>query len=141
MTARANDLAGAPPAFLTVERRVGVEAFAPREGGVAVTLGGGREAVVDAVLGFTGYRPDLSFLSELALEVSPASEGAAGVARALAGVTDCLSTPRVRAADPVRASGLPPSRGAKSYGRLPTFLLRNGIEQLETILDRLAASP
>jgi len=30
--------------------------------------------------------------------------------------------------------------GAKSYGRLPTFLLRNGLEQLETILDGLARS-
>jgi hypothetical protein len=56
-------------------------------------------------------------------------------------VTDCLSTPRVRAAD--LDSGEPGFHlvGAKSYGRLPTFLLRNGIEQLETILDRLAASP
>jgi hypothetical protein len=140
VTAHANALACDPPAFLTVERRVGVEAFTPREGRVAVTLGGGREAVVDAVLGFTGYRPDLSFLSELALEVSPASEGAAGVARALAGVTDCLAVPRVRPAD--LDSGEPGFHlvGAKSYGRLPTFLLRNGIEQLETILDRLAAS-
>jgi hypothetical protein len=140
VTAHANALACDPPAFLTVERRVGVEAFTPRGGRVAVTLGGGREAVVDAVLGFTGYRPDLSFLSELALELSPASEGAAGVARALAGVTDCLSTPRVRAAD--LDSGEPGFHlvGAKSYGRLPTFLLRNGIEQLETILDRLGAS-
>jgi hypothetical protein len=91
------------------------------------------------VLGFTGYRPDLSFLSELALEVSPATEGAAGVARALAGVTDCLAVPRVRPSD--LDSGEPGFHliGAKSYGRLPTFLLRNGLTQLEAILDRLAA--
>jgi Pyridine nucleotide-disulphide oxidoreductase len=139
VTAHANDLAGNPPAFLTVERRAGVEAFAPRGGRVAVTLTGGRGGVFDAVLGFTGYRPDLSFLSELALEVSPASEGAAGIARALAGVTDCLSGPKLRAGD--LDSGEPAFHlvGAKSYGRLPTFLLRNGIDQLETILDRLAA--
>jgi thioredoxin reductase len=140
VTAHANDLASNPPPFLTVDRRAGVEAFAPRAGRVAVTLTGGRDGVFDAVLGFTGYRPDLSFLSELALEVSPASEGAAGVARALAGVTDCLSVPRVGAAD--LDSGEPAFHliGAKSYGRLPTFLLRDGIAQLETILDRLAAS-
>ena len=139
VTAHANDLAGNPPAFLTVERRAGVEAFEPRGGRVAVTLTGGRGGVFDAVLGFTGYRPDLSFLSELALEVSPASEGAAGIARALAGVTDCLSGPTLRAGD--LDSGEPAFHlvGAKSYGRLPTFLLRNGIDQLETILDRLAA--
>ena len=139
VTAYANDLAGNPPAFLTVERRAGVEAFAPRGGRVAVTLTGGRDGVFDAVLGFTGYRPDLSFLSELALEVSPASEGAAGIARALSGVTDCLSGPKLRAGD--LDSGEPAFHlvGAKSYGRLPTFLLHNGIDQLETILDRLAA--
>jgi len=139
VTAQANDLASDPPEFLTVERRAGVEAFEPREGRVAVTLSSGRGGLFDAVLGFTGYRPDLSFLSELALDVSPASEGAAGIARALAGVTDCLSVPAIRAAD--LDSGEPAFHlvGAKSYGRLPTFLLRNGIDQLETILDRLAA--
>jgi len=137
VTARANDLASDPPEFLTVERRTGVEAFTPRGGRVAVMLGGGRGGVFDAVLGFTGYRPDLSFLSELALDISPASEGAAGVARALAGVTDCLSVPKVVGAD--LDSGEPAFHlvGAKSYGRLPTFLLRNGLDQLETILDRL----
>jgi hypothetical protein len=139
VTAHANDLASNPPAFLTVERRAGVEAFEPRAGRVAVTFTGRQGGVFDAVLGFTGYRPDLSFLSELALEVSPTSEGAAGIARALAGVTDCLSVPTVGAAD--LDSGEPAFHfvGAKSYGRLPTFLLRNGIDQLETILDRLAA--
>jgi hypothetical protein len=139
VAARANDLACDPPAFLTVVRRAGVESFAPSGGRVAATLAGGRGGVFDAVLGFTGYRPDLSFLSELALEVSAATEGAAGVARALAGVTDCLAVPRVRPAD--LESGEPGFHliGAKSYGRLPTFLLRNGLDQLETILDRLAS--
>jgi hypothetical protein len=140
VAARANDLACEPPPFLTIERRAGVEAFAPRGGRVAVTLTGGRGGVFDAILGFTGYRPDLSFLSELALEVSPASEGVLGVARALAGVTDCLAVPKVRPAD--LASGEPGFHlvGAKSYGRLPTFLLRNGLEQLETILDGVTRS-
>ena len=140
VTANANRLASDPPSFLTVERRAGVEAFERRGGRVAVTLSGGSERVCDAVLGFTGYRPDLSFLSELALDVSPATEGPTGVARALAGVTDCLAVPRVRPAD--LDSGEPGFHfvGAKSYGRLPTFLLRNGLEQLETILDRVAVS-
>jgi threonine dehydrogenase-like Zn-dependent dehydrogenase len=140
VTTHANDLAADPPGFLTVERRAAVEAFAPSGGRIAVTLSGGRSGVFDAVLGFTGYRPDLSFLSELALDVSPMSEGAAGLARALAGITDCLSPPALRPAD--LDSGEPGFHlvGAKSYGRLPTFLLRNGFDQLETILDRLAAS-
>lgn len=140
VTAHANDLAADPPGFLTVERRAGVEAFAVERGRVAVTLTGGRGGVFDAVLGFTGYRPDLSFLSELALDVSPMSEGAGGLARALAGITDCLMAPVLRPAD--LDSGEPGFHliGAKSYGRLPTFLLRNGLGQLEQVLDRLAGS-
>jgi len=139
VTAHANDLAANPPPFLLVERRAGVEAFEPRAGRIAATMTGGRSGVFDAVLGFTGYRPDLSFLSELALDVSPAGEGAAGLARALAGLTDCLAPPVLRPAD--LDSGEPGFHlvGAKSYGRLPTFLLRSGLEQLETVLDRLAA--
>ena len=140
VTAHANDLAAAPPGFLTVERRTSVEAFAARDGRIAATLTGGRRGVFDAVLGFTGYRPDLSFLSELALDVSPTSEGSAALARALGGVTDCLTVPALRAAD--LDSGEPGFHlvGAKSYGRLPTFLLQSGLDQLEMVLDRLAAS-
>jgi hypothetical protein len=140
VTSQANELAQQPPGFLTVQRSAGVERFEPRGGRVAVTLSGSRGGEFDAVLGFTGYRPDLSFLSELALDVSPVSEGAAGIARALSNVTDCLAVPSLRSAD--LDSGEPGFHlvGAKSYGRLPTFLLRNGIAQLETILDRLASA-
>jgi thioredoxin reductase len=139
ITARANELACRPPAFLTVARRAQVEGVRLGEGGVEVDLGGGRGGRFDAVVGLTGYRPDLSFLSELALEVSPVSEGAGRLTRALSSVTDCLSVPAVAPAD--LESGEPGFHlvGSKSYGRLPTFLLRTGQSQLETVLDGLAA--
>jgi hypothetical protein len=139
VTAAANDLAAEPPSFLKVERRAGVESLRRQDGRLAVALGGGRGGVFDTVVGLTGYRPDLSFLGELALEVSPASEGTARLARALANVPDCLSVPAV--APPDLQSGEPGFHmvGAKSYGRLPTFLLRTGLRQLETVLDSLAA--
>jgi hypothetical protein len=139
VTAAANDLAAEPPSFLKMERRAAVESLRLREGRLAVALGGGRGGAFDAVVGLTGYRPDLSFLGELALEVSPVSEGPAGLARALGNVTDCLSVPAVTPRD--LDSGEPGFHmvGAKSYGRLPTFLLRAGLAQLETILDSLAA--
>jgi 2-polyprenyl-6-methoxyphenol hydroxylase-like FAD-dependent oxidoreductase len=138
-TAAANDLAAEPPPFLKVERRASVESLTRRDGRLHVALGGGRGGGFDTVVGLTGYRPDLSFLGELALEVSSASEGAARLFRALAHVTDCLSVPAVGAAD--LASGEPGFHllGAKSYGRLPTFLLRSGLRQMETVLDSLAA--
>jgi hypothetical protein len=139
VTAAANDLAEAPPSFLKVERRAAVESLQAEQGRVAAGLGGGRGGVFDAVIGLTGYRPDLSFLGELALEVSPTSEGSGRLARALGNVTDCLSVPSLAARD--LESGEPRFYmvGAKSYGRLPSFLLRTGLHQLETILDRLAA--
>jgi len=91
------------------------------------------------VVGLTGYRPDLSFLSELALEISPASEGALRLHRAISSVTDCLTVPQVSPRD--LATGEPGFHfvGAKAYGRLPTFLLKTGLAQLDAVLDGLEA--
>ncbi|MBI1355837.1 MAG: flavoprotein [Acidobacteria bacterium] len=141
VAARANALAAEPPPWLRVERRASVLAFAPHpDGGWDVALSGGRSATVDAVVGLTGYRPDLSYLSELALEIAPATEGAARLAKALTHVTDCLSPPKLRPAD--LESGEPGFHliGSKSYGRARTFLLESGYAQVETILDRLAGA-
>ena len=107
---------------------------------IRVRFSGGDEDDFDAVVALTGFRPDLSFVSELALEISPATEGAARLSRALGNVTDCLSVPAVSAGD--LESGEPGFYfvGAKSYGRGRTFLLRTGLAHLETILSR-AVSP
>jgi hypothetical protein len=84
-----------------------------------------------------GARPDLEPLTELALEIAPATEGVARLERALAGVTDCLSLPSVRDED--LESGEPGFHlvGAKSYGRASTFLLQTGYDQLARIVARL----
>jgi thioredoxin reductase len=135
----ANALASEPPAWLTVHRRAHVESVERRGGRIHVALSGQRQADVDAVLSFTGYRPDLSFLSELALDISPATEGSGRLARALSNVTDCLNVPAVPAE--ALASGEPgfALAGSKSYGRSSSFLLKTGLEQLETILGSLPA--
>jgi thioredoxin reductase len=140
VTAGANGLAAAPPSFLTVERRATVDRLQEANGHLDVALSGGRGGRYDLVIGMTGYRPDLSFLSELALDVSPFTEGAARLARRLAGAADCLAVPALAAAD--LGSGEPGFHmvGVKSYGRLPTFLLKTGLGQLETILDGLTAA-
>jgi NADPH-dependent 2,4-dienoyl-CoA reductase/sulfur reductase-like enzyme len=141
VTAHANDLAADPPAYLKVERRAEVTAIEARNGGFDVTLSGGRGVECDAIVGLTGYRPDLSFLSELALEISPVSESGAGLARVVAGAADCLSAPVVRPQDLL--SGEPGFHfvGGKSYGRLNTFLLKTGLAHLEAILLLLHAKP
>jgi thioredoxin reductase len=138
VVARANALAQDPPAFLRVERRASVESIEVDNGRLRVALGGDRGGLFDAVVGFTGYRPDVSFLSELALEISPVSEGAHRLQRAIAGITDCLTPPRVRDEDLL--SGEPGFHlvGFKAYGRLPTFLLQTGHAQLESVLEIVA---
>jgi thioredoxin reductase len=134
---RANLLASRPPPHLAVERRAHVEAIAEEGDALRVTLSGGRAAVADELVALTGYRPDAALLGELAVELSPRTEGGARLDRAICGVTDCLSQPAVAADD--LESGEPGLYlvGARSYGRARTFLLENGYRQLDLILDRL----
>lgn len=129
----ANALAARPPAWLRVERRARVEAIDAS----SVQLSGGRTVDADIIVSLCGYRPDLSIVSELALDIAPSSEGAGGIARKLANVTDCLAIPQLAPSD--LASGEPRFHlaGAKSYGRARTFLLQTGYAQLETMLDGL----
>ena len=136
----ANQLAAQPPSWLQMERRAAVESLCQEDGGIRVTLAGGRAVVVDEVVGLTGYRPDLSFLSELNIEIDPATEGSARLARALSNVTDCLSVPSLAAADLDSGEAGFHLAGAKSYGRMRTFLLKTGYSQLDTILNRLESS-
>jgi thioredoxin reductase len=137
IVARANALAAAPPQHVRVERRAHVEAIVEEGGALAVTLSGGRRVVVDEIVALTGYRPDSSLAAELAVELSPATEGAGRLARAIANVTDCLTVPSVSAED--LASGEPGFAlvGHKSYGRSRAFLLQTGLAQLETIVAGL----
>lgn len=139
----ANALAASPPPWLEVRRhatlaslaRAGsrLEASAASGSGPAGPLG-----AFDAVAAFTGSRPDGSHLSELALAISPATEGAANLQKALCGATDCLSAPAVTPAD--LESGEPGFHliGARSYGRSGAFLLRDGLRHVEMILDHAA---
>ncbi len=133
----ANELAAHPPPWLTVERRALVEAFDARDGLIGVKLSGGREWVGDEIAAFTGYRPDLSFLSEMALDIDAATEGPARLARALRNVTDCLSVPRLGAGDLHSGEAGFSLAGSKSYGRSRTFLLQSGYRQIESIVAAL----
>jgi hypothetical protein len=138
VASRSNDLAESPPSWLTVERRATVESLdAQADGGLCVELSGNRSGIFAEIIALTGYRPDWSFLSELQLEVSPSTEGAGRLSRALDGVTDCLSVPAVGPED--LQSGEPGFFlvGAKSYGRSRNFLIRTGLQQLEGVLKTL----
>lgn len=88
----------------------------------------------DAVIGATGFRPDLSMLDELRLDLDPAI----GSSRALATLID----PNVHSCGSVPPHGEAELRqpepdayvvGMKSYGRAPTFLMLTGYEQVRSI--------
>lgn len=134
----ANDLAAAPPSGVTVRRRASIASFSPEGDRIRVGFAGGDALLVDEVVALTGYRPDFSHLSELALELSPATGGPARLAAALGGVTDCLSVPAVDAA--AFATGEPGFFfvGSAAYGRNRTFLLQTGLLHLAAILDSAA---
>jgi thioredoxin reductase len=134
---RANALAEEPPSFLRVERRAHVESIEAEGEALRVRFTQDRGGSFDEVIALCGYRPDLSFLSELALDISPISEGAAGIHRALANVTDCLSAPKLTSKDLDSGEVGFHLVGSKSYGRMPTFLLKTGLSHLETILGQL----
>ena len=120
-----------------VERRAMVESVARNNGHIDVALTGNRSAEVDAIVALTGYRPASDYAGELALEISPVSEGGARLYRAISKITDCLCVPNVAMED--FATGEPGYYfvGARAYGRSRTFLLQTGLRQLETILDSL----
>lgn len=88
----------------------------------------------DEIVGATGFRPDLSILSELRLDLDPAIESS----RALAPLID----PNVHSCGSVPPHGERELRqpevdayvvGMKSYGRAPTFLMLTGYEQVRSV--------
>ncbi|WP_366937578.1 hypothetical protein [uncultured Microbacterium sp.] len=114
-----------------------------------VALDGGRAVLVaedgraldpaDRVVVLTGFRPDLSFLSEVRLDLDYRMQAV----RAIAADVD----PNLHSCGSVRATGavdlVQPEPGfylvgAKSYGRAPTFLAMTGYEQVRSIAAELA---
>ncbi|MEA2524881.1 MAG: hypothetical protein QOF73_2108 [Thermomicrobiales bacterium] len=94
---------------------------------------------VDEIVAATGFRPDLSILSELRLNLDPAVESPAALAP--------LIDPNVHSCGSVPPHGEEELRhpepgayvvGMKSYGRAPTFLLLTGYEQVRSIVAAIA---
>jgi hypothetical protein len=87
----------------------------------------------------TGFRPDMSFLSEVRLALDPALECPPVLAP--------LIDPNLHSCGTVRPHGArelaqPESgfyfAGMKSYGRAPTFLMMTGYEQVRSIVADIA---
>ncbi len=106
---------------------------------VLVSDAGRRVSDVDEVVVLTGFRPDLSWLSELRLELDPTLQAPVALAP--------LIDPNVHSCGTVYPHGVKELShpdpgvylaGMKSYGRAPTFLAMTGYEQVRSIAADLA---
>lgn len=109
-------------------------------GQVVLSSEDGRELpAADRVFVLTGFRPDLSFLTEVRLDLDLRLQAPARLAEEI--------DPNVHSCGSVRATGAAelahPEEGffivgAKSYGRAPTFLALSGFEQVRSVVASLA---
>ncbi len=99
----------------------------------------GRTLTADRVVVLTGFRPDLSFLSELRLELDSTLQAPTRVAAEVdPNVHSCGSVAATGAADLAHPEPGFYMVGAKSYGRAPTFLALTGYEQVRSVVAELA---
>ncbi|WP_149551776.1 NAD(P)-binding domain-containing protein [Streptomyces marokkonensis] len=117
------------------------EEFARDDDGRLVLVGedGRRLEPVDEVIVLTGFRPDLSFLSEIRLNLDERLQAPADLAP--------LIDPNQHSCGTVYPHGhrelAHPERdfyltGMKSYGRAPTFLAMTGYEQVRSVVAAIA---
>jgi len=109
-------------------------------GGAVVVAEDGRELPPAArVFVLTGFRPDLSFLTEMRLELDATLQAPVRLAVEI--------DPNVHACGDVAATGAADLAhpepdlylvGMKSYGRAPTFLAMTGYEQVRSVVAELA---
>lgn len=93
----------------------------------------------DLVVALTGFRPDLSFLSEVRLELDATLQAPVRIAAEVdPNVHSCGSVRATGAADLAQPENHFYLVGAKSYGRAPTFLAMTGYEQVRSVAAELA---
>jgi len=106
---------------------------------LGINLSDERHLVVDFVVPATGFRPDLSILSELRLDMDQIVEAPSALGP--------LIDPEFHSCGTVSAHGERELShpepgfyivGMKSYGRAPTFLMATGYEQVRSIAAALA---
>lgn len=107
--------------------------------GATLVAEDGRTLTSDRVVVLTGFRPDLSFLSELRLELDPTLQAPIRVAAEVdPNIHSCGTVAATGAADLAQPEPDFYLVGAKSYGRAPTFLALTGYEQVRSVVAELA---
>lgn len=109
-------------------------------GTLTLTAADGRRVEgVDQVVALTGFRPDLSFLSEVRLGLDPVLQAPAELAPLIdPNAHSCGTVPPHGAAQLAHPEPGFYLAGMKSYGRAPTFLALTGYEQVRSIAAALA---
>jgi hypothetical protein len=93
----------------------------------------------DQVVVLTGFRPDLSFLSEVRLDLDHRMQAPRKVADEVdPNAHSCGSVRATGAADLTQPEPDFYIVGMKSYGRAPTFLAMTGYEQVRSVVAELA---
>jgi len=96
-------------------------------------------APVDEIVATTGFRPDLSTLDEIRLDLDAATQSPSALAP--------LIDPNLHSCGTVRPHGAQELKhadanfyivGMKSYGRAPTFLMLTGYEQVRSVVAAIA---
>ena len=94
---------------------------------------------VDEVIALTGFRPDLTWLSEVRLDLDPVLQAPRKLAPLIdPNVHSCGSVPPHGAAELATNEPGLYVVGMKSYGRAPTFLALTGYEQVRSVVAELA---
>ncbi|MER5216869.1 NAD(P)-binding domain-containing protein [Streptomyces sp. NPDC002838] len=128
---------------VTVHTGAHVQALSPDGDRVRANLatpGGPVEVVCDHIVALTGYVGDASLYRQLQVHECYATAAPMNLSAALLGSAggDCLTQPAVG----ISALRNPEPHffilGAKSYGRLNTFLLRTGYEQVDQVIGAYA---
>lgn len=116
--------------------------ISPTETGVRVwaRLGDGAfDLEVDRIVVTTGFRPDLSFLRELRVELDPAVEAPPKLAPLIdPNFHSCGTVPPHGVAELAQPEPGFTIVGSKSYGRAPTFLMLTGYEQVRSVVAEIA---
>ncbi|MCW2812010.1 MAG: putative secreted protein, partial [Friedmanniella sp.] len=107
-------------------------------GVVLVAEDGRRLDPADLVVVLTGFRPDLSFLSEVRLDLDPVLQAPRGLAAEIdPNEHSCGSVSPHGAAELAQPEPGLYLVGMKSYGRAPTFLALTGYEQVRSVVAEL----
>lgn len=93
----------------------------------------------DVVVVLTGFRPDLSFLSEMRVDLDPVLQAPRAIAAGIdPNVHSCGTAAPTLARDLAHPEPGLFLVGMKSYGRAPTFLAMTGYEQVRSVAAELA---